>query len=155
MSTIKRSGTDIVHAAVLLPVSLAEVGAVVAGRRPQPVRSLVHAVSGIFLGALALVAVGVEILFVSRGVLYGFVDPGPYDHSWGGPTRAGAWLAHFGIGLPFSAAGLVVLWFIAQLHHRLGARWLHGEQTGAWVLPTTLLACAAGAVFVVAWLHQV
>lgn len=154
MRTIKRSGADIIRAAVLLPVSVAEVGAVVAGRRPRPARSLAHAVTGILLGALALVAVGVELLFVVRCVLYGFVDPGPYDRSWGGPTLAGAWLAHFGVGLLSAAAGLAVLWFLAQLHHRLGARWLHDEPTGAWVLPTALLACAGGLVFVVAWLHQ-
>ncbi len=154
MNSIKGFATDTARAAILLPISVAELAAALAGRRPQPVRNVLHAVLGILLGALALVAVGVELLCVSRGALYGLVDRGPYDHSWGGPTRTGAWLAHFAISLPFAAAGLALLWLIAQLHHRLGARFLHGERVGLWVLPTALLACAGGAVFVVAWLHQ-
>lgn len=83
---------------------------------------------------------------MARGVLFGLVDRGPYDHSWGGPTRGGAWLAHFAV----AAAGLALLWCVAYLDDRLGARFVRGERTGAWVL----LACAAGAVFVVAWVHQ-
>ncbi|MFD4728796.1 hypothetical protein ACPCI1_16025 [Streptomyces seoulensis] len=91
---------------------------------------------------------------MARGVLFGLVDRGPYDHSWGGPTRGGAWLAHFAVGLPVAAAGLALLWCVAYLDDRLGARFVRGERTGAWVLPVALLACAAGAVFVVAWVHQ-
>lgn len=155
MPTIKQSATDITRAAVLLPASLVGLGATLLGRRPQPLRSMLHTVMGSLLGALSLVAIGVEFFCVSRGVLYGLVDRGPYNHSWGGPTRAGAWLAHFAISLPFSAASLALLWLIAQLHQRLGARFLRGERTGAWVLPTALLACTGGAMFVVAWSHQV
>src|SRR5262249_37204344 len=151
----RRAGADIVHAAVLLPASLAEfAAALAAGRRPRA-RRLLHAAMGILLGALALLPVGLEVFFVVRGVLYGVVDQGPYDNAWGGPTRAGAWLAHFGIGLLSAAAGLALLWGIAQLHRKLGARWLRGERTGAWVVPTAVMAAAAGVVLVLAWLHQV
>jgi hypothetical protein len=108
---------------------------------------------GILLGTLALLPVGLEVFFVGRGVLYGVVDQGPYDHAWGGPTRAGAWLAHFGIGLLFAAAGLALLWCIAQLHRKLGARCC-GKRTGACVVPTAVLAAAAGVVLVLAGLHQ-
>jgi hypothetical protein len=155
MTAIKRSAIDIVRAAILLPTSLVGLGATLVSGGPRRVRRLLHAGMGILLGVLSLVAVGLEVFFIVRGVLYGVVDRGPYNHSWGGPTRAGAWLAHFGIGLLFAAAGLALLWFIAQLHHRLGARWLRGERTGAWVLPTALLAAVAGVVIVVAWLRQV
>jgi hypothetical protein len=155
MSTIKRSATDIARAAILPPASLAEFGATLARGGPRRARRLLHAGTGILLGAPSLLAVGLEVFFVVRGVLYGVVDHGPYTHSWGGPTRAGAWLAHFGIGLLFAVAGLALLWFIAQLHHRLGARWLRGERIGAWVLPTALLTAAAGVLIAVAWLHQV
>jgi hypothetical protein len=151
----RRAGADIVHAAVLLPASLAEFAATLAGGRPPRARRLLHAGMGMLLGTLALLPVGLEAFFVARGVLYGFIDQGPYDNAWGGPTRAGAWLAHFGIGLLFAAAGLALLWCIAQLHRKLGARWLRGEPTGAWVVPTALLAAAAGAVLVLAWLRQV
>src|SRR5262249_25928813 len=127
----RRAGADIVHAAVLLPASLAEFAAALAGGRPPRARRLLHAGMGIVLGTLSLLPVGLEVFFVVRGVLYGVVDQGPYDNAWGGPTRAGAWLAHFGIGLLSAAAGLALLWCIAQLHRKLGARWLRGERTGA------------------------
>lgn len=155
MNSIKPIGTDIGRAAVLLPTSVAQVCATLAGRRSQRFRRVLHAVTGVGLGGLSLVAVGVEFLFVARGVLYGLVDRGPYDHSWGGPTRAGAWLAHFAVGLPCALAAAALLWSITALHDRLGARFLRGEPAGAWVLPTALLACAGGAMFVVAWVHQI
>ncbi|MEU6384008.1 hypothetical protein ABZ847_10625 [Streptomyces bauhiniae] len=154
MTSLKPIATDILRSALLLPTSVARSAGALTGRRPGRARALPHALLGIPLGALSLVAVGVELLFVARGVLYGLVDRGPYDHSWGGPTRGGAWLAHFAVGLPVAAAGLALLWCVAYLDDRLGARFVRGERTGAWVLPVALLACAAGAVFVVAWVHQ-
>jgi hypothetical protein len=120
----RQAAADIVHAAALLPVSLAEFAATLARGRPRRARRLAHAAMGIFWGTLSLLPVGLEVFFVVRGVLYGVVDRGPYDNAWGGPTRAGAWLAHFGLGLLFAAAGLALLWGIAQVHRRLGARWL-------------------------------
>ena len=94
----RQVGADIVRAAVLLPVSLAEFSAALAGGRPPPARGLAHAGMGIVLGTLSLLPVGLEVFFVVLGVLYGVIDQGPYGSAWGGPTRAGAWLAHFGIG---------------------------------------------------------
>ncbi|MEU9581158.1 hypothetical protein [Streptomyces chilikensis] len=154
MTSIRTVATDIGRAAVLLPTSLAQACVTPAGHRPQPFRRLLHAVTGMCLGALSLVAVGIEFLFLARGVLYGFVDGGPYDTSWGGPTRAGAWLAHFAVGLPIAVAALALLRAVAGLHDRLGARFVRGERIGAWVLPAALPACAGGVVFVVAWLRQ-
>ncbi|MEU4336359.1 hypothetical protein AB0F59_17305 [Micromonospora lupini] len=124
------------------------------GRRPGPVAVLGHGLLSLLLGVVALLPLGVELLMVLRGVLYGIVDPGPYDHSWGGPTRAGAWLAHFLVGLPMAAAGLAALIGIAAVHQRLTRR-LDGERTAAWLLPATLLIAAAGALLFVAWLHQI
>src|SRR5262249_34823761 len=138
----RRAGADIVHAAVLLPASLAEFAAALAGGPPPRAPRVPHAGMGVGVGTLALLPVGPEVFFVVRGVLYGVVDQGPYDNAWGGPTRAGAWLAHFGIGLLSAAAGLALLWCIAQLHRKLGARWLRGERTGAWVVPTAVMAAA-------------
>ncbi|MCX5067975.1 hypothetical protein OOJ91_19215 [Micromonospora lupini] len=123
-------------------------------RRPGPVAVLGHGLLSLLLGLVALLPLGVQLLLVLRGVLYGIVDPGPYDHSWGGPTRAGAWLAHFLVGLPMAAAGLAALIGIAAVHQRLTRR-LDGERSGAWLLPTTLLIAAAGALLFVAWLHQI
>ncbi|MFC8229901.1 hypothetical protein [Streptomyces sp. NPDC057287] len=58
---------------------------------------------------------------MARGPFHGFVDQGPYDHSWGGPGRAGAWLAHFAISVPCSLAAIAALYGVASLHRRLTA----------------------------------
>ncbi|MET7668433.1 hypothetical protein [Micromonospora luteifusca] len=123
-------------------------------RRPGPLAVLGHALLSLLLGAVALLPLGVELLMVLRGVLYGVVDSGPYDHSWGGPTRAGAWLAHFLVGLPLSAAGLAALIGIAAVHQRLTRR-LDGERGPLWLIPTALLMALAGALLFVAWTHQI
>jgi hypothetical protein len=71
--------------------------------------------AAVALGALALIPVGAEVLCVARGLCYGLVDRGPYNHSWGGPTLAGAWAAHFAVSLPLVALGLLVLGLLLQL----------------------------------------
>ncbi|GLZ61962.1 hypothetical protein [Micromonospora sp. NBRC 107095] len=126
----------------------------VAGRRPGTVAVFGHALLSLLVGAVALLPLGVQLLLVLRGVLYGVVDPGPYDDSWGGPTRAGAWLAHFLVGLPLPAAVLAALIGIAAVHQRL-TRHLDGERGPLWLLPTVLLMAVAGAALFVAWTHQI
>jgi hypothetical protein len=112
------------------------------------------ALVGLLLGLLSVLPLGVLLLFVLRGVFYGLVDPGPYNHSWGGPGRGGAWLAHFLISLPLAAAALAALYTLARLHRRCVAR-LAGEPGGAWTLPLVLVLCLAGGALFVAWLHQI
>ena len=166
---------DAVYCGGLAVVSAAGLGLVLAGRpaaaarlsgrwqrlrgepATQPVRGLPvagNALMGLVLGVLAVIPLGIEALFVARGVLYGVVDGGPYDTSWGGPTRGGAWLAHFLVGVPFALAGLAALSGLALLHRRWTAH-LAGERGGAWVVPVALLACGAAALLFVAWLHQI
>ncbi|MEU2503616.1 hypothetical protein ABZ621_02785 [Streptomyces sp. NPDC007863] len=162
------------YAAALLPVALATAGLVVAGRadrarewwarvgeedpaaaarRPGAGRLLVHALVCVPLGLIALVPVGVELLFVLRGVLYPLVESGPYDHSWGGPTLAGAWAAHFLVSLPFAAAGLGALGLLHRLYHRLaGGLW--GRRVGLWPVLALLVTALACTVLVIAWTHQ-
>ncbi|SCG53241.1 hypothetical protein [Micromonospora inositola] len=125
-----------------------------AGRRPGPVAVVGHGLLSLLLGLAALVPLGVELLMVLRGVLYGVVDPGPYTNSWGGPTRAGAWLAHFLVGLPLAAAGLAALVGIAAVHQRLTGG-LDGARPAPWLIPVTLLIAVAGALLFVAWTHQI
>lgn len=121
--------------------------------RPRTTAVLGHAVSSILLGVVALVPLGVQVLLVLRGALYGLVDRGPYDHSWGGPSRAGAWLAHFLVGVPISLAGLAALVGIATVHQRLTAS-LDGAPRARWLTPVVVVICLAGALFVVAWSRQ-
>ncbi|WIM96219.1 hypothetical protein ACTOB_008390 [Actinoplanes oblitus] len=174
MNAKHRIGQAVFYSAGLAPVSAAGLGLAVAGRpgtaarlaagwqsrigRPVelPRRFLPVAADaglGLLLGLLALIPLALEVLFVARGILYGWVDPGPYDTSWGGPTRAGAWLAHFLVGVPIAVAGIAALIGIAALHRRWTRR-LAGEPGGAWVLPVAVLIAAAEVLFFIAWLHQ-
>ena len=174
-SRLRAVGRASGYSAGLAVVSVAGLAAVVAGRPAvaarwsqrwqrllggsvdQPGRALPvagNALAGLLLGVLAFIPLGVELLFVARGVLYGLVDHGPYDHSWGGPSRGGAWLAHFLVATPFALAGLAALVGIARLHRRCTAR-LAGHPGGAWALPVVAVLCAAGAVLFVAWLQQI
>ncbi|MER5887509.1 hypothetical protein ABT160_27155 [Streptomyces sp. NPDC001941] len=159
--------------AALLPVSLAAVAAVAVGRpeaarrwwgrlsaqgtanghRPGAVRLLGHGLLAVPLGLLTLIPIGMELLFVLRGVFYPLVQPGPYTTAWGGPTTGGAWLAHFGVGLLTAAVGLGLLWLLDRLHARLaGGMW--GRRVGAWPVVATILSLLGGALLVNAWTHQ-
>ena len=123
---------------------------------PLPGRALPAAAAsvGLLLGLVAIIPLGILALFVARGVLYGWVDPGPYDTSWGGPTRAGAWAAHFLVGLSLVPASVAALIGLAALHRRWTAR-LSGARGGAWILPAVLLICAAAALFLIGWVRQI
>jgi hypothetical protein len=125
----------------------------VPGGRPRTLAVAGHAMASLLLGVMAVVPLGVEVLWLLRGVLYGFVDSGPYDHSWGGPTRGGAWVAHFVIGTPEALAGLAALAGIAALHQRLTAA-LDGVRTPRWLMPTVVVAGLATALLFVAWTRQ-
>jgi hypothetical protein len=174
----RASGRSLLYAATLLPVAIAALPAALVGRArtaarwwrwlrtgllgaapvesrrdPGPFAVIGHALLSLLLGTAALVPLGVLVLFVLRGALYGLVDPGPYDTSWGGPTRGGAWLAHFLVGLPMAAAGLAVLIGVAAVHQRL-TRSLDGHRRAPWLIPVTLLIALAGALFVFAWTRQ-
>lgn len=164
------------YATVLLPASVATVGAVAIGRtdrargwwarageqgpaartpsgQPGAARLLAHAALCVPLGLLALIPVGIEILFVFRGVLYPLVDRGPYDHSWGGPSVGGAWLAHFVVSVPFAVAGVGALWLLGLLHTRLAGR-LWGRPAGFGIFVAAAAASVCGVGAVIAWIHQ-
>ena len=174
-------GRSLLYCAVLIPVSTAALIAALLGRRqtavswwralrtwlvsngsaggaalrrPGTVAVIGHALASLLLGAAALVPLGIQVLMLLRGVLYGLVDRGPYDHSWGGPTRGGAWLAHFLVSVPFTLAALGALAGIAAVHQRL-TRSLDGGRPAWWQLPLTAVICLAGAVLVFAWSRQI
>ncbi|MEU0302453.1 hypothetical protein ABZ252_23745 [Streptomyces sp. NPDC006175] len=168
--TARRTALSAWYAATLLPRGAAALTAAAAGRGgsarsllragagtgtppPGAVRAAGHAVATVLLGALSLVLTGVLLMAMARGLFYGFVDQGPYDHSWGGPSKAGAWLAHFAVAVPCAVATVAALLGVARLQKRLTAP-LRGERRPGWVLPAVLVCSAAGALFVVAFLRQ-
>ncbi|MEV4344570.1 hypothetical protein AB0J83_08840 [Actinoplanes sp. NPDC049596] len=166
-----------VYGLALLPLALAGIIAALAGRsgaaagwwvrlrgflvpqplparRPSVLAVLGHSALSVLLGATALIPLGVELLVVLRGLLYGVVDHGPYDHSWGGPSRAGAWLTHFAVGVPMAAAAAFALVGLAATHERLTAA-LAGQRRAPWVIPVALVVPLPAIVFFIAWLHQI
>ncbi|MEV4702816.1 hypothetical protein [Actinoplanes sp. NPDC049316] len=123
-------------------------------RHPRAGRVLGHGVISTLLGVAALVPLGVEALSVLRGALYGFVDPGPYDHSWGGPGKAGAWAVHFLAGLLLAPAGVLVMAGIAAVQDRLTLRLL-GHHVGRWATVAATVLTVSAVTLAVAWSRQI
>jgi hypothetical protein len=57
-------------------------------------------------------------VFLTRGVLYPVFGADNLHRSWGGPTLAGAWAAHFVQGPPLLAAVTLVLWPVSRYQAR-------------------------------------
>jgi len=64
-------------------------------------------------------------VFVTRGVLYPVFGADHLDRSWGGPTLAGAWAAHFIQGPPLLLVITLVLWPVS----RYQVRWARAQFT--------------------------
>ncbi|MEW2222872.1 hypothetical protein AB0939_26810 [Streptomyces sp. NPDC006990] len=164
-SAAQRIGRRLGGAVALLPFGLFALLAELGGQsgsarrvlRADPgtssPRVLTQALLTVLLGVLALILAGILALGIARGLFYGFVDSGPYDDSWGGPSKTGAWLAHFGVSVPICVAAVGLLYGLAALHRRMTAP-LRGERRPVWVLPTVALSCAAAVLFLVAFAHQ-
>jgi hypothetical protein len=73
------------------------------------------------LVAFALV-VPAWAVFLSRGVAYPLFGADHLDRSWGGPTLAGAWFAHFIQGPPLLLLVTLVLAPVIGLQARLARR---------------------------------
>ncbi|GAA1120023.1 hypothetical protein GCM10009630_17220 [Kribbella jejuensis] len=102
------------------------------------------------LGLAALFVLFLTVLAIVRGPFWGLVEHGPVEPgTWGGPSRAGAWLAHGVIALPCIVAFLFVLRGIAVLQTLLV------QGTRKWVLPATIVLAAGTCAFFFAWLQQV
>lgn len=163
-------GRRLARAVTLLPAGLCALAAALGGRddaarrwlgvgaapghpRPRTAQLVGHAALTVLLGVLALIPAGVLLLAVLRGPFYGLVDDGPYDGSWGGPGRTGAWLAHFAAALPLAAAAAGLLYGLAHLHRLLTAP-LRGERRPRWVVLCVPVCVLAGALFVTAFVRQ-
>ena len=101
-----------------------------------------------------LLVMGMAVLSVVRGAFYGFVDDGPYDDSWGGPTRAGAWLAHFGVGLVSLFVAAVALIGLGALRTRL-ERPAYGEKAPRWAAAVAIFLLIFSVYLLGAWIAQI
>ncbi|WP_405495202.1 hypothetical protein [Nocardia sp. NBC_00511] len=117
-------------------------------------RSAVHTVFAILLGLLAWFAAFLMVLAAVRGIFYPLVAAGDYQHSWGGPTLAGAWAVHFAGGALPLPLWVLLIAGIGVLQLRVAQRLL--SRTGPW-WPLLLAAVlsAGGVAFFIAWLHQI
>jgi len=68
------------------------------------------------------------VLFLVNGVLWPVFD-GPPERSWGGPTLAGAWAAHFFQGPPLLLALTLALWPISRFQARQAHEYLGSGTT--------------------------
>jgi hypothetical protein len=122
--------------------------------RPSRSRLAANQVMGTLLGLVTWLLLAIVALLIARGLFYGFVDAGPYDDSWGGPSKAGAWLVHFLVSIPFAALALVLASRVGRLHH-IVAQSAYGQSRPWWAIPVAIVSCLGAAIFLMAWLQQV
>ena len=101
-----------------------------------------------------VMVIGAAVLSVVRGAFYGFVDDGPYDDSWGGPTRAGAWLAHFGVGLLTLSVAALMLVGLGALRARL-ERPAYGDKAPRWAVTLAVFLLIFSVYLLGAWIAQI
>ncbi|QNE22615.1 hypothetical protein F1D05_37850 [Kribbella qitaiheensis] len=124
-------------------------------RRPGRVNCFVHGVLSVVFGLLSLFLLMLLVLSVVRGPFYGFVEDGPFGPgTWGGPTKAGAWMVHAAIALPIIVMIPFVLRGLALLH-AAEIRRMYGSAVGWWVLPATILLSVGGILFFYSWTQQI
>lgn len=111
--------------------------------RGRFVHGAVHSVTALPLQILSAVLAGVFwAVFLARGVCYPLAEWGnDVSGSWGGPTMAGAWAAHFGVGLLTGAVMLPLVALLVAAQRRLAVRLLGGGTAEA---ATTSPAAARG-----------
>jgi hypothetical protein len=167
-----RFGRSVVYDALLLPVGLLTMADAIVGEPETSARrwrrlgeyrngrsaarplgtstTFGYGLLSAVLGLAALFVMFLTVLAVVRGPFWGFVEHGPVQPgTWGGPSRAGAWLAHGLIALPCVLVFLLVLRGIAALQTLLV------QNTHQWVLPAAIVLAAGTLVFFWSWLQQV
>lgn len=153
------------YAVLALPVAFAPTGVRArvtrrtlripfASNSPGWFRAAAHTALAAAIGLVAWFAVFLALVAAVRGIAYPLVAAGDYEHSWGGPTLAGAWAVHALLGV-----GMLPLWFlllagIGMLQRQLARRLL--TRTGPWwPVPVAALAFLGAIAFFIAWLHQI
>ncbi|MEU4192490.1 hypothetical protein AB0E69_11350 [Kribbella sp. NPDC026611] len=122
---------------------------------PGRTRTLGLGLLTVVLGAASLFLLFMLTLTIVRGPFWGFVDHGPVGPgTWGGPTRAGAWLVHGVLGVVAAPVFLLALRGMTALHTRL-VRPLYGLARRRWVLPASIVVAAGMVFFFWSWLQQV
>lgn len=142
------------NALLALPRGLVSIVTAAGATARAPLwRTIVAGLLGILVGLVAWFVALLGALAVMRGPLYGLVDRGPYDDSWGGPSLAGAWLVHALVALPFIPIALWVLIGIDALVRGVNRRVVHRDGP-RWPAAVAVLVAVAGGFLFVSWLNQ-
>ena len=105
-----RLGTNTLVVATALPAVIA-AGIASAANRVELAARLRQRAGGV--SAIVFILTGpLWLIVVLRGVLYPIVGADDLEDSWGGPTLAGAWAAHLGLGVAILlAVSFVLAWW--------------------------------------------
>jgi hypothetical protein len=106
----RRLGTNTLVVATALPAVIM-AGIATATNRVELAARLRQRAAGVSVVFLVLTG-PLWLIIVLRGVLYPLIGADNLQDSWGGPTLAGAWAAHLGLGVGILlAASFVLAWW--------------------------------------------
>ncbi|MFF0749892.1 hypothetical protein [Streptomyces sp. NPDC004267] len=143
--------TEAATGILLVPASARRLAT---GVRRSRSADVVRAGCGIALGLFGWTVVLLAAQGLVNGLLYPLVDAHDYQHSWGGPTLAGAWLVHAAGALALAVATLLVLRGVAAVD-RANEQSLSGGRRRWWPVPLSVLLGIGVVVLVAAWFRQV
>ncbi|MTE16830.1 sensor domain-containing protein [Nocardia aurantiaca] len=123
-------------------------------REPGVWRSMVHTVLALAIGLVAWFAVFLLVVAAVRGIFYPLIAAHDYEHSWGGPTLAGAWAVHFAGGALPLPLWVLLIAGLGVLQLQLTRRLL-GRIGPWWPIPVAVAVFLGAAAFFIAWLHQI
>ncbi|MFD0360740.1 hypothetical protein ACFQZZ_04680 [Nocardia sp. GCM10030253] len=116
-------------------------------------RAAVHSVLAIIVCVLSWFLAFLATLAAVRGIAYPLIGDNDLEHSWGGPTLAGAWAVH-ALAVVSLPAWLALLAGLGVVQVRL-SRQLLGRTGPWWPVPVSLVLGASGVLLFISWLHQV
>ncbi|WP_446222375.1 hypothetical protein ACTWPB_21530 [Nocardia sp. IBHARD005] len=116
-------------------------------------RCLIQSVLSGGVGLLGWFLAMLSVLVLVRGLAYPLVADG-YENSWGGPTLVGAWAVHAVLGVLIAPVFVGMIALFGRLQLRVTRTVLGGDRSW-WAIPIALVLAASGALFFVAWVHQI
>ncbi|WP_433734318.1 hypothetical protein ACQP0C_19595 [Nocardia sp. CA-129566] len=130
------------------------LGIFIAPRDALAVRATVHSVLASAVGLVTWFLAFLATVAAVRGAIYPLIAADDLEHSWGGPTLAGAWAVHALLGIGLLPAWGLLLAGLGVAQVRLTRRLL-GRDGPWWPLPVSLLLTVAGVLLFISWLHQI
>jgi hypothetical protein len=115
-------------------------------------RASAHSVLAVTVCLLAWFLAFLATVSAVRGIAYPLIAADDLEHSWGGPTLAGAWAVH-ALAVLLLPGWLALIAGLGVLQVRLSHQLL-GRAGPWWPVPVSLLLGVAGVLFFIAWLHQ-